>query len=296
MLKADFWQPNNFGALPQPYAEFERSRIAVLPIPYETTTSYLPGTRQGPQAIIAASSQVELYDEELETEPYQAGICTLNSLEPDLTSPQNMCKRIAGVAGWLAEQGKLPVALGGEHTVSIGMIEGLAPHYPGLSVLQLDAHADLRDEYQGSPYSHACALRRSREIVPVVQQVGIRNLSRPEADFVKANNLELYYASKLMGDSGWMAQVVDRLTDPVYITLDLDVFDPGIMPAVGTPEPGGLGWYQVLDLLRQVCMRRKVVGFDVVELAPLPGNPAPDFMAAKLIYKIIGYLQKGLAK
>ncbi len=291
MLHADFWQPNNFGALPKPYSDFNYAKIAVLPIPYEVTTSYIPGTRLGPQAIIAASSQVELYDEELDAEPYEAGICTLNNLEPDLTSPENMCRRIAQVAGWLVEQGKFPVALGGEHTVSLGMVQGLLPHYPNLSVLQLDAHADLRDEYQGSPYSHACVLRRIREIIPVVQQVGIRNLSRPEADFVKGNNLKLHYALKMVQDSGWIEQVIAQLSDPVYITLDLDVFDPGIMPAVGTPEPGGLGWYQVLALLRQVFQQRKVIGFDVVELAPLPGNAGPDFMAAKLIYKMIGYLR-----
>jgi agmatinase len=295
MLDKDFWLPHNFAALPKESSDFARSRVTILPVPYEQTTSYKHGTGGGPAAIISASRNLELYDEELECEPYRLGICTLDELEPVLGDGRRMVERIAEVAEWLVAEDKLPVALGGEHTLSLGLVKALASRYQDLSVLALDAHADLRDSYQGSKYSHACTLRRINELSPVVP-VGIRSLSREEADWARNQGLKIFWAQDIMADANWQAEVVKHLSTEVYITIDLDVFDPAIMPAVGTPEPGGLGWYPVLQLLKRVAGERQVVGADVVELSPLPANVAPDFTAAKLVYKLLGYIFKGSSR
>ncbi len=292
MLNKDYWLANNFAALPREYAAFENSKAVILPIPYEHTTSYKSGTGNAPAAIISASRQLELYDAELKYEPYRAGICTLDELEPRLGGAGQMEGRIAEVADWLLGAGKLPVALGGEHSLSLGLVKALALEYPGLSVLQLDAHADLRDSYQGNKYSHACTMRRISELAPFVP-VGIRSLCRAEADWIENKKLEIFRAQDIIDNYKWPLEVVKRLSDEVYITIDLDVFDPGIMPAVGTPEPGGLGWYAVLGLLRLVAGEKRIVGFDVVERSPPRGNTAPDFMAAKLVYKLLGYIFDG---
>jgi agmatinase len=289
MWNKDFWLPHNFAALPKAHSDYNCAKAAIIPVPYEHTTSHRTGTRFGPSAIIAASQNLELYDEELKYEPYRVGICTLDGLEPVLGNQGQMTKRIARVTKSLLKDTKLPVALGGEHSLSVGLVEALVCRYPGLSVLQLDAHADLRDSYQGSKYNHACTMRRISELAPFVQ-VGIRSLSRGEADWAKDQGLKIFWAKEIMHNHNWQAEVVESLSPEVYITIDLDVFDPGIMPAVGTPEPGGLDWYPVLQLLKLVAEKKRVVGFDVVELCPLPGNVAPDFMAAKLVYKLLGYI------
>lgn len=216
-----------------------------------------------------------------------------------------MIKRVRSVVSSILGSGRVPVLLGGEHSVTLGMVQALLEKYPDLSVLQLDAHADMRDTYQDTPFNHACVARRISELCPIVQ-VGIRSLSVEEAQFLKAeakagkkakSRIKTHYATEVFRGISWN-KVVRGLTDNICITVDLDVFDPSIMPATGTPEPGGLSWYDALDVLRAAISAKRVVGFDVVELCPLPGNIAPDFLAAKLVYKMMGYmnLNKGFSK
>lgn len=286
----------NFGGLPKE-AFKKPARFSVLPVPYDLTASYISGMRNGPRAIIEASTHMELYDEELQCEPYEAGIETLPSLEPTALGPSEMIKKVRAATVEILDSGTIPVLLGGEHSITLGMVQALLERYPKLSVLQLDAHADMRDEYQDTPYNHACVARRISELCPIVQ-VGVRSLSMEEAEFLKSEaragkkaktKIKTYYATEVIKGINW-DNVVRELTDEVCITIDLDVFDPAIMPATGTPEPGGLGWYDALGVLRKAISKRKVVGFDVVELCPLPGNIAPDFLAAKLVYKMMGYV------
>ena len=269
-----FALPLTFGGLLPEESAFERAQVVILPIPYEQTTTYGTGTKEGPQAIIAASRHMELYDEELDFEAFRLGIHTLRELETVASGPQAMLERITEVTRDLLRHGKFVIGLGGEHTISFGLVRAFAERYPGLSVLQFDAHADLRDTYQGTPYNHASVLRRISELVPAVQ-VGIRSLSREEAEWVKARGKKLFYAAEVLASPTIATEISDALTDDVYITICLDGFDPSIMPAVGTPEPGGLGWYDVLRIVRRVAETRHVVGFDVVELFPMPGNIAP---------------------
>jgi agmatinase len=279
-----------FGGLAPEYSDYQQSRFVLLPLPYDLTTSYRPGARGGPQAILSASRYVELYDEELQGEPYQVGIHTLPALEPVAAGPEAECARVEQIVGWLLDDGKFPILLGGEHALTIGAIAAVARRRKNFSVLQFDAHADLRDEYEGTRFSHACVGRRIAERARLVQ-IGIRSLSAEEASYLKsASSVTVGYAAELQRDPLLVARLLQQLQDPVYITIDLDVFDPSIMPATGTPEPGGLDWYAVINLLRTVCEDHEVIGADVVELAPLPGQVAPDFLAAKLIYKLVGYL------
>jgi agmatinase len=235
---------------------------------------------------------MELYDEELKKETYLAGIHTLAPLAADARGPEEMtasvCKQIASVLSF----DKIPVMLGGEHSISFGAVKAMKEKYPRLSVLQLDAHADLRDSYQGSPYSHAAVARRIAGICPLVQ-VGIRSLSAEEAAFMKEGKVRTFFADDILFDNGWREKVCESVSGDVYITIDLDVFDPAVMPSTGTPEPGGLSWRDVLGLLRDVSRCCRIRGFDVVELAPIPGMVAPDFLAAKLVYRMMGYLIAG---
>jgi agmatinase len=283
-----FSLPFAYGGLLPEESDFARAQVVILPIPYEQTTTYGTGTKEGPQALIDASRHMELYDEELDYEVYQVGIHTLRELATVASGPQAMLERITEVARELLDHGKFVVGLGGEHTISVGLVRAYAERFPALSVLQFDAHGDLRDSYQGTPYNHASVLRRIWEIVPAVQ-VGIRSLSREEAAWVKARQARLFFASEVVGSLSIATAISDALTDDVYITICLDGLDPSIMPSVGTPEPGGLGWYDILRIVRRVAETRHIVGFDVVELFPIPGNIAPDFLAAKLVYKVLGY-------
>jgi agmatinase len=283
-----FSLPFTFGGLLSEESAFALAQVVLLPIPYEQTTTYGTGTKEGPQAIIAASRHMELYDEELDYEVYKIGLHTLRELDPIASGPQAMLDRITEVTGQLLDHGKFVVGLGGEHTISFGIVRAFAERFPGLSVLQFDAHADLRDTYQGTPYNHASVLRRISEIVPAVQ-VGIRSMSREEVVWVKERGARLFFASEVVGSPSIATAISAALTDQVYITICLDGLDPSIMPAVGTPEPGGLGWYDILRIVRHVAETRHIVGFDVVELFPIPGLIAPDFLAAKLVYKVLGY-------
>jgi agmatinase len=273
----------------------EKSKVVVLPIPYEVSTTYRAGCRQGPAAIIEASTNMELYDEELSCEPHAIGISTLNPLEPS-DDPAHMLERIEEVSTGLLDRGKFIAALGGEHTVTLGVVRALKKMYKDLSVLSLDAHADFRDSYHGNPLNHGCVSRRIQEMC-CLAQAGVRSLSKEEADALRQKKIRTCWAHefrslRMRSESRreLIAQLAEGLSQHVYVTIDADVFDPSIMPAVGTPEPGGLLWDEVLDIMKAVCEERQVVGIDFVELAPVPGLAHPEFLAARLLYKIFGYL------
>jgi len=231
---------------------------------------------------------MELWDEETQTDVHSVGIYTLPEMEFPFASMDEVVDEIRRVAAEVVNRGKFPVVLGGEHSITPPVVAAVAAKHNGLSVLQIDAHADLRDSFMGTPHNHACAMRRTLEHAPLTQ-VGIRSLSSEEAADISSLKTRIFYDFNMRQDPSWMDRVVDSLTDTVYITIDVDGFDPAIMPSTGTPEPGGLTWHEALTLLRRVIERRKVVGCDIVELSPLPGNAAPNFMCAKLLYKILSY-------
>lgn len=289
MVRRKFSPRHNFMGIRR--AKFGDARVVVLPVPYEGTVTYGAGTRNGPQAIIAASKHVELYDDELDCEPYAWGIHTLPEMETDNRNPDEMFQSIREMGKRLAASDKLIVTLGGEHSITPGMVAAFAEVYDPISVLQLDAHADLRDEYGGTRYSHACSMRRVLEHCTAVQ-VGIRSLSRPEMRLIQREGLPVFFMRDMRARADWMDDAIEHLAENVYVTIDLDVFDPSIMPSIGTPEPGGLLWDEVLDFLRTLAQKRRIVAFDVVELSPQQGNTAPDFLAAKLVYKLMGYIFK----
>jgi len=284
-----FFPPRNFAGISPPYSDWGKSRVVVLPVPYDSTTDWRSGTRDGPQAIIDASQYLELYDLELEQEIYKVGIHTLPEVQPDVSSPENMAQRVYTVAKELLGENKMVLMLGGEHSLTLGMVKAYRERHEALSVLQLDAHADLRDSYLGTRFGHATVMRRVCELCPVVP-VGIRSLSDEEHRFIEESGIKPVYASGLTLNEDSIERVVTALSDEVYITIDLDVLDPSIMSAVGTPEPGGLGWYEVMGLLRVVAQRKRIAGFDLVELCPGEGPIACAFLAAKLAYKLIGYI------
>jgi agmatinase len=283
-------QPANFGGLPPQYSGAEDSRIVIVPVPYDRTSTWVKGADKGPEVIIKASGNVELYDIETDSQVYQEGIFTDQPVAGDIVAPAEMVNAVRRrVQGHLANR-KFVVAVGGEHSVSVGPVQAHAERYPGMSVLQLDAHSDLREEYEGSKFNHACVMARIREICPIVQ-VGIRSMDISEKPSLGKGRV--FFAERIHDNLAWIDDVVAKLTDQVYITIDLDVFDPSIMPSTGTPEPGGLKWYDVLALLHAVCRGKTLVGFDVVEMCPVEGAWAPEFLAAKLIYKILSYRFRG---
>jgi agmatinase len=277
-----------FGGTTPTTTDFDKARVVILPIPLDRTTSYVPGTRNGPHEILVASSHMELWDEETQTDVHRIGIFTLPEMEFPFATMEEVVREIRRVAGELVSRGKFPMIIGGEHSITPAVVAAVADRHPGVSVLQIDAHADLRDSYLGTPHSHACAIRRTLEYARTTQ-VGIRSLSSEEAAAVPSLPTEIFYDYNMRDDPAWMDRVVESLSETVYITIDVDGFDPAIMPATGTPEPGGLSWYEALKLLRRVIERRTVVGCDLVELAPMGGNVAPNFLCAKLIYKILSY-------
>lgn len=291
-----FYPSHNFGALAPELANADTSKIVLLPVPYETTTTYRGGCRSGPAAIIGASTNMELYDEDLQCEPCEAGVHTLSPLDvPD--EAEEMLKRVDAIATAHLEQDKFVTALGGEHTVALGMVRAVRRIYNHLSVLVLDAHADFRQSYRGNKYSHACTARRISESCHIVQ-AGVRSLSGEEADALEELKIATFWASdfrrsRVSGQYNELIErVIDELSENLYISIDVDVFDPSLMPAVGAPEPGGLHWDEVLDLLRAVITARKLVGLDLVELAPIDGLVHPQFAAARLLQKIWGYAFK----
>ena len=277
-----------FGGTTPTTTDFEHARVVILPVPLDRTTSYVPGTRNGPHEILVASSHLELWDEETGTDVHRIGVFTLPEMEFPFATMEEVVQEIRRVATEIVSRDKFPVVLGGEHSITAPVVAALAAKYRGLSVLQIDAHADLRESYMGTPHNHACAMRRVLEHARTTQ-VGVRSLSPEEAAAVPTLPTEIFYDYNMRQHKDWIERVVESLSETVYITIDCDGFDPAIMPAVGTPEPGGLTWYEALALLRRVIESRRVVGCDIVELCPLPGNVAPNFLCAKLIYKILSY-------
>jgi len=280
--------PGQFAGATSTATDFENARVVILPIPLDRTTSYVAGTRNGPHEILVASTHMEHWDEETETDVHGIGICTLPEMEFPFPTLDEVMREIRRVATEIVSRDKFPVVLGGEHSITAPVDAALAARHPGLSVLQIDAHADLRDSFMGTRYSHACAMRRTLEYARCTQ-VGIRSLSTEEAAAAPTLPTTIFYDFNMRQDNRWIDRVADSLSDDVYITIDCDGFDPAIMPAVGTPEPGGLSWYEGLALLRRVIERRHVVGCDIVELCPMPGNVAPSFLCARLLYKILSY-------
>lgn len=271
----------------------ESSSIVVLPVPYDSTTSYRSGSREGPKAIIDASRYLEDYDIELKSEPSVLGILTLPEIEPNVDGPKAMIKRVKDIVKYFSSLGKIIALFGGEHSISLGAVQAMSETYNDLSVLYLDAHGDLREEYMGSKYSHACTARRILEICPIVE-VGVRSISKEEMDFIddqtNGADINLYFYDRGETYRSWdVEEIVSKLSRNVYLSIDLDVLDPSFMAAVGTPEPGGLDWERVVDLIRCLCENKNLVGFDIVELSPWNGPPSCAFIASKLAYKTMGY-------
>ena len=274
-----------FAGIPKEYAEYADASIVVIPVPYDGTSTYGKGADKGPEAIFQAAENMELYDIETNKEVYKNGIF----IAPELTgysSPEAMVTDVEQTVTKYINTGKFVALIGGEHSVSIGSIRAFARQYTDLTVLQLDAHSDLRPEYEGSKCNHACAMHEASFTTNLVQ-VGIRSMDTVEIEFLKSENLFTSY--DIRTNKYWKEDVINAIGDKVYITIDLDVFDPSIMPSTGTPEPGGLLWNETLDLLKMVFSNSNVIGCDIVELAPKEGIHAPDFMAAKLFYKLLSY-------
>lgn len=284
---------------------YDRSKVVLLPVPYEKTTTYQKGTKNGPEAILNASEHMELYDEELDLEIFKIGVYTVPPLNLKTQKPESALRIIEKNIEDLLNDDKFPVLLGGEHTISFAAVSAFRKRYKNLTTIQLDAHADLRDRYLGSKFNHACTMARVVEKCPVVQ-IGIRSLSVEESLRIKGENKTfkkspfmypsrhrkkncILFASD-MKDHEWISKILTKINGPIYLTIDLDYFDPSIMPSVGTPEPGGGLWYVTIQFLKLLSKKANIVGFDLVELCPQKGNPSSDFLAAKLIYKLLGYI------
>lgn len=269
------------------FLQLESAAYVLLSVPYDGTSTFVKGADKGPQAILDASDSLELYDIQYDIDASKAGVYT-DHHEYDLSTPEAMVRSVYERVSYFLGMGKRVAMVGGEHSVSVGAIRAMSERFPDLTVLQIDAHADLRDEYHGSPYNHACVMRRAQECARVVQ-VGIRSVCEEEQCNIVPENI--FYAHNIVGRTGWEDEVLERLTGNVYISFDLDGLDPSILPATGTPLPGGLQWYPTLNLLEKVFRARRVVGFDVVELCPQEGNVVSDVLAASLVYKMMGMMR-----
>lgn len=270
------------------FSELEQAQYVLLPVPYDKTSTFQKGADKGPQAILDASDSIELYDVVTDNEAYSAGIYTDN-FQYNFDTPEDMVQSVYDRVKYFLNQKKTVALLGGEHSISIGAIKAFSEKYHQLSVLQIDAHADLREEYHDSPYNHACVMRRAQEYANVVQ-VGIRNVCSEEREYIVPENM--FYAHEIKKNPNWIDQIINKLSDYVYLTIDLDGFDPSVVPATGTPLPGGLSWYEVNDLLEKLFTHRKVVAFDVVELCPQQDDKTSDVLAAVLVYRIISWMEK----
>ena len=277
-----------FGAPDAPYYDPTNARVTIIPAPLEYTVCYIKGTAYGPQAILNASSQLELYEEELGWSPIDVGIYTHPPLDYSAMDHATALKATGDAVREVLRRGQLPCAIGGEHSLSAPSIAAVHEYFSDLTVVYIDAHADLRDEYSGTSLSHACVARQVVNMGIPLTEIGIRSISSEEVEFLKTSpDVSIVWAYKLARGNAVIPW--ERLSKHTYVTIDLDALDPSEMPAVGTPEPGGLHWYQMLDLFREVCRRTTVVGMDVVELCPMEGQTRADFLAAKLVYKMIGY-------
>ena len=275
------------GALPV-RPTFDQAAVVILPCPVDRTTSYVGGTRNGPHEILQASSHMELWDDEMKADVHGVGIFTLPEMELPFGEMEPLLDEIERVAYEVIGRDKFLLSLGGEHSITPPLVSAAARKYPGLSVLQIDAHADMRDSYMGTVHNHACAMRRSLQFATVTQ-VGIRSLSTEEAEVLPRLKSTVFYDAEMRQDPKWIDRVVESLADNVYLTIDVDGMDPAIMPATGTPEPGGLSWPEITRLLRTTAERRRIVAADIVELSPIPGMIAPNFLCAKLLYKLLTY-------
>ena len=276
-----------FGGIPESFASAD-GRIVLIPVPYDGTSTWVKGSDKGPEAFLHAAENMELYDIETESEVYKKGI-HLDHPVKENSSPENMTAEVKRrVEGWL-DQEKLVTLFGGEHSISIGAIQAMAQKHPDITILQIDAHADLREEYEGSACNHACAVHWASKNTNLIQ-VGIRSMDVSEVVFM--NKGKTFFAHEMAADQSrtWIDGVTSLIDGPVYITIDLDAFDPSVLPSTGTPEPGGMSWYDVIDLIKSVCHHCEVVGFDIVELCPNDVDKASDFLAAKLYYKILSYI------
>lgn len=278
------FEMRSFGDFTPEQMRYESAAIAILPVPYDGTSTWIKGADRGPEALLDASFNLEFYDIETQTEVYRRGIATLEPIT-ESGSPEAMAQEVERRMEQILDDGKFPVVIGGEHSVSIGAFRSMARRHPGLSILQLDAHSDMRDEYEGSTHNHACVMARAKELTPYITQVGIRSSAREEQHNIDPKRT--FYAHRIAEDEEWQERVSAQLGDEVYITIDLDVFDPAFVPSTGTPEPGGLNYREVMGLLRRVIREHKVVGFDIVELCPNPAAKASDFLAAKLLYQML---------
>ncbi len=281
----------NFLDLPDELRSLEEAASVIVPVPYDLTSTWKKGADRGPAAIIEASHHIEFYDVATGTEPCNHGIATLEPLLCD-EAPEILADRLEEIVSAISTNQQLPIVLGGDHSISIGAIRAIARARPAMSTLQIDAHADTRESYAGSRFNHACVMARAREHCEIVQ-VGIRAIDRNEVSGLDPERV--IYGHQINGpgaQSDWIDRAIGHLNDEVYVTIDLDGFDPAYVPATGTPEPGGLDWYQVTSLLERVAQEKKIVGFDVVELLPTPGQWASEFLAAKLIYRFLAYIYK----
>jgi agmatinase len=274
----------NFGGHEVVYG-YDESRIIIIPVPYDETSTWMKGSDRGPEAILNASVNLEFYDTETRSEAHLAGIHTVAPVT-EKSSPEKLTGAVREATLSLLNDGKFPVLIGGNHTVPMGAFSAFSEKFSNLTILQLDAHADLRPEYEGSPLNHACAMARAREYAPIVQ-VGLRSMSKDELPW--ADTSRMFFAHDLYHDKSLYTKALELLDENVYITIDLDVFDPSLMPSTGTPEPGGPAYFELMHFIRDVIKHRNLVGFDVVELCPSEANKAPDFIAAKVIYQILSY-------
>ncbi len=274
-----------YAGIPKEYASYDKSKVVLIPVPYDGTSTWGKGADKGPEAFLHASENMELYDIETNSEVYKQGICLTEPIE-EKASPETMVSAVHHRVKSHVKRNKFVTLFGGEHSISIGAIRAFDECFQDLTVVQIDAHADLREEYSGSKYNHACALYEANQNTNLIQ-VGIRSMDASEK--LVMNEDQVFFAHEMATDDYWMDNVIDLMTDNVYITFDLDAFDPSILPATGTPEPGGLFWYETLEFLRKVFAEKNVVGFDIVELCPNASSKASDFAAAKLYYKMLNY-------
>nr|WP_321412043.1 agmatinase [uncultured Allomuricauda sp.] len=274
-----------YAGIPKEYGSAEKAKVVLLPVPYDGTSTWGKGADKGPEAFLEASENMETYDIETDNEVYKQGIYLADAIT-ELDSPEEMVEAVHKTVKDYIKRNKLVTMVGGEHSISIGAIRAFNEYYESLTVLQLDAHTDLRKEYLGSKYNHACAMYEANETTNLIQ-VGIRSMDHTETLVMDRDNV--FFAHEMISDDFWMDSALDLMTDDVYITFDLDALDPSIMPSTGTPEPGGLLWYETLDFLCRVFKEKNVVGFDIVELCPNKNDRSSDFLAAKLYYKMLSY-------
>lgn len=275
----------HFGNSEKEFLDEKKAKIVIVPVIFDETSTWMKGADKGPAAIFEASDKLEVYDIETNSEVFRKGIFTDRFID-EKSSSEAMNAAVENTVNKWIKQEKFVVVLGGEHSISLGSIKAHAGAFKDLTILQLDAHSDMREELKGSKYNHGCIMARSKDFAPIVQ-VGIRSSDFSEMKNIKRENI--FYAHEIYKSSDWIKRVISRLSDNVYLTIDVDVFEIGIMPSTGTPEPGGLTWYQVLSLLREVAKEKNIVGFDVVELCPSE-NKAPNFLVAKLIYQLLSYI------